>query len=106
MDRNATTGELRTYVVGLALAMLLTAVPFALVAWGALDRSAVLVVIAISALLQAAVHLRFFLGIGVRGTPRDNLLALAFSAVLIMIMIGGSLWIMMNLQQRMMVMPH
>ncbi|HEY8709727.1 MAG TPA: cytochrome o ubiquinol oxidase subunit IV [Burkholderiaceae bacterium] len=106
MDRNATTGELRSYAVGLALAMLLTAVPFALVAWGALDRSAVLIVIAITALLQAGVHLRFFLGIGARGTPRDNLLALAFAAVLIVIMIGGSLWIMMNLHQRMMVMPH
>jgi cytochrome o ubiquinol oxidase operon protein cyoD len=35
-------------------------------------------------------------------TPRENLLALCFAAVLICIMIGGSLWIMFDLHRRMM----
>jgi cytochrome o ubiquinol oxidase operon protein cyoD len=48
------------------------------------------------------VHLRYFLHIDLKSTPRDNLLALAFAAVLICIMIGGTLWIMLDLNARMM----
>jgi cytochrome o ubiquinol oxidase operon protein cyoD len=36
-------------------------------------------------------------------TPKENLIALAFAAVLIFIMVGGSLWIMFDLYHRMMV---
>jgi cytochrome o ubiquinol oxidase operon protein cyoD len=90
------------YLVGLGLAVILTAIPFALVATHALPRSATLVVIAVAAGLQILVHLRFFLQIGVRSTPLENLLALAFAAVLIVLMVGGSLWIMVDLHHRMM----
>jgi cytochrome o ubiquinol oxidase operon protein cyoD len=48
------------------------------------------------------VHLRFFLHIGVRSTPRENLAAMAFAAVLIVFMVGGTLWIMVDLHYRMM----
>ena len=61
-----------------------------------------LVVIAILALVQVVVHLRYFLHIDLKSTPRDNLLALAFAAVLICIMVGGTLWIMLDLNARMM----
>ena len=70
------------YLVGLVLAVILTAIPFALVATRALPRPATLAVIAVAAVLQILVHLRFFLHIGARSTPRENLLAMAFAAVL------------------------
>jgi hypothetical protein len=35
-------------------------------------------------------------------SPRENLIALAFAAVLICIMLGGSFWIMFDLYHRMM----
>ncbi len=92
----------RPYLVGLALAVVLTAISFGLVATGALPRTATLVVIAVAALLQILVHLRFFLHIGLRSTPRENLVAMAFAAVLILFMVGGSLWIMIDLHRRMM----
>jgi cytochrome o ubiquinol oxidase operon protein cyoD len=92
----------KPYLVGLALAAVLTAIPFALVATHALPRFATLVVIAVAALLQIGVHLRFFLHIGVRSTPRENLVAMAFAAVLILFMVGGTLWIMVDLHYRMM----
>ena len=99
--RDGSAGELRSYSIGLALALALTAISFALAAWPVLDKQASLAVIASAALVQALVHLRFFLRIDMRSTPRENLLALAFAAVLIVIMIGGSLWIMMDLHRRM-----
>jgi len=90
------------YLKGFVLALVLTGIPFGLVVAGLLPRFTTLVVIAILALVQVVVHLRYFLHIDLKSTPRDNLLALAFAAVLICIMIGGTLWIMLDLNARMM----
>lgn len=95
--------SIRPYLIGLGLALLLTAIPFALVITGAASRSTTLVVIAVAAVLQVLVHLRFFLHISFSSTPRENLIALAFAAVLICIMLGGSFSIMFDLYRRMMV---
>ena len=92
----------RTYLTGLALALVLTAVPFGIVFAGLVERPAALVVIAAAAILQILVHLRWFLRLDLTRTPRENLLALAFAALLIFIMVGGSLWIMFDLHDRMM----
>ena len=94
---------LKPYLIGLALAVLLTAVPFGLVATDALPREPTLIVIAVFAIMQIFVHLTFFLHIDFKTTPRENLVALAFALVLIFIMVGGSLWIMFDLYHRMMV---
>ena len=80
---------------------MLTVIPFGLVATGALSRDTTLIVIAIAALLQVLVHLRYFLDLNLSTTPRENILAIAFAAVLIFIMVGGSLWIMLDLNDRM-----
>jgi cytochrome o ubiquinol oxidase operon protein cyoD len=92
----------RSYITGFVLALVLTAIPFGLVVADLLPRFATLVVIAILALVQVVVHLRYFLHIDLKSTPRDNLLALGFAAVLIFIMVGGTLWIMLDLNARMM----
>ena len=92
---------LRSYLVGFALAVILTAIPFALVAMHALPPSRLAIVIAVAAVLQVLVHLRFFLHLDLATTPRENLLAIAFTAILIFIMVGGSLWIMVDLHSRM-----
>jgi cytochrome o ubiquinol oxidase operon protein cyoD len=93
--------SLRPYVIGFVLALVLTAIPFALVAMHILPIFASLVIIAILALIQVAVHLRYFLHIDLEETPQENLIALAFAALLIFIMVGGSLWIMLDLNARM-----
>jgi cytochrome o ubiquinol oxidase operon protein cyoD len=92
---------LRAYLVGFALAVILTAIPFALVAMHALPPSRLVIVIAVAAILQVLVHLHFFLHLGLTTTPRENLLAIAFTATLLFIMVGGSLWIMVDLHSRM-----
>lgn len=90
-----------TYIVGFILAVVLTAIPFLLVANHSLPPSSLMVVIAVTAVLQILVHLRFFLHLNLATTPRENLLAIAFTAVLLAIMVGGSLWIMIDLHHRM-----
>lgn len=92
----------RLYLTGLALALVLTAIPFALVQFHLMGGAAAVVVIALAAALQILVHLRCFLRLDPAETPRETLLALAFAGLLIVLMVGGSLWIMFDLHQRMM----
>ena len=93
--------SLGRYLTGFVFAAVLTVIPFGLVAAEALSRDTTLIVIAIAALLQVLVHLRYFLDLNLTTTPRENILAIAFAAVLIFIMVGGSLWIMLDLNERM-----
>jgi cytochrome o ubiquinol oxidase operon protein cyoD len=93
---------LRSYTIGFGLALVLTAIPFGIVATKAATPATTLAVIAVLALVQVLVHLRYFLHLNLASSPRENLLALCFAAILIVVMIGGSLWIMIDLHQRMM----
>src|SRR3989442_399524 len=104
MQHSATTPSpvLKSYLTGFALAVILTAVPFALVAADLLPRSAALAIIAVAAIAQVLVHLRYFLHLDLTSTPRENLVALVFAAVIILLMVGFSFWIMFDLHHRMM----
>lgn len=97
------TPELRTYLTGFVLALVLTAIPFGVVYFKLLPVAATIAVIAVAAIVQVIVHLRYFLHIDFRQTPKENLLAMAFAGFLIFVMVGGTLWIMFDLHYRMMV---
>ena len=53
------------------------------------------------AIVQILAHLRYFLQLDLKTSPRENLLALAFAAVPIFPMLGGNLWIMLDPHTRM-----
>lgn len=94
--------EFSSYVIGLLLALSLTAVPFALVAWKLLPTFWVLTVTFVLGLLQVVVHFRFFLHISLSRSSRDDLYLLLFSLLIILLLVGGTLIIMFNLHHRMM----
>lgn len=95
--------ELRkSYLIGFGLALVLTVIPFAIVGFGLMAAPGALVVIAVLAVAQVLVHLYYFLHLVPGKAPAENILALAFAVVLIFIMVGGSLWIMFDLNHRMM----
>ena len=93
---------IRAYIIGFGLALVLTAIPFALTATKALGLTSTLAIIAALAIIQIVVHLHYFLHIDFKSSPRENILALAFAAILIVLMAGGTLWIMFDLHYRMM----
>ena len=93
--------DLRPYLVGFALALILTAIPFALVAFKPLPKATTLIIIGVAAAIQVLVHLRYFLHLDLTSTPRENLVAIVFTAILIFLMVGGSFWIMFDLHSRM-----
>ena len=98
-------GSRRGYLVGFLLSAALTAVPFWLVMAGVLAsvQATVLIVIAL-AFVQIIVHTAFFLHVNTRSEGGWTLMALMFTAVMVAIVISGSLWIMYHLNINMMLM--
>jgi cytochrome o ubiquinol oxidase operon protein cyoD len=92
--------EFRSYVWGISLALLLTAIPFALVHWAAMAKGSLMIVIGVFALVQMMVHFRFFLHVGLK-QKREDLQLIIFSALLLTIMVVGTIWIMASLAMRM-----
>jgi cytochrome o ubiquinol oxidase operon protein cyoD len=64
------------------------------------------VALVVLAIAQIGVHLVFFLHITTAPDNTNNVLALAFGVLIVALLIGGSLWIMDNLNQRMMPMDE
>ena len=54
------------------------------------------------AVAQIGVHLVFFLHLTTAPDNTNNVLALAFGVLIVALIIGGSVWIMNNLNDRMM----
>lgn len=96
--------EFFSYVWGAGLALVLTLVPFFVVHRHALPRPAVYYLIGVLAVGQAIIHFRFFLHIGFR-QRREDLQLILFSALLLVILVGGTLWIMGSLATRMVLAP-
>ena len=92
--------DFNSYVWGIALALVLTLVPFALVHLAAMRGVSLLSVIGAFALVQMVVHFRFFLHIGFR-RKREDLQLILFSTLLLVIMVAGTIWIMASLAIRM-----
>jgi cytochrome o ubiquinol oxidase subunit IV len=99
-DHDGYRKDLSSYVSGLVLALILTAVPFALVYWHAMTTASLLLAIGIFALVQAMVHFRFFLHVDPRRNV-DELLLVLFSTTILVMMAGGTVWILGNLHLRM-----
>ncbi len=94
------------YVVGLGLALLLTATSFFVAGTDLVWQPSIPVAIVVLAIAQMGVHLVFFLHITTGPDNTNNVLALAFGLLVVFLVIGGSLWIMANLNHNMMPMDQ
>ncbi|MHB2208748.1 cytochrome o ubiquinol oxidase subunit IV [Methylobacterium sp. CM6257] len=92
----------RGYLIGLALAALLTVCSFAIVHAKFVWAPAIPVAIIVFAIAQMGVHLDFFLHITTGPDNTSNVLALAFGVLFVVLLIGGSVWIMNNMNSNMM----
>ncbi|QFT59377.1 Cytochrome bo(3) ubiquinol oxidase subunit 4 [Sulfitobacter sp. THAF37] len=93
--------EMRFYLAGFGLALTLTLVPFGLVYWELMQGRALAATIAVLAVAQIVVHLRFFLHIDLSSQKREDLQLILFTILLLGIMAFGTIWIMGNLATRM-----
>ncbi len=95
-------GSLKSYLTGFVLSLILTAIPFALVMSGAWSAPAALAGIFSAGLVQILVHLYYFLHLDASSAGRWNVLALIFTLLIMVLFIGGTIWIMSSLHYRMM----
>jgi cytochrome o ubiquinol oxidase operon protein cyoD len=95
-----------TYVVGLGLATLLTVVSFVVAGTGWVWAPSIPVALVVLAVAQMGVHLVFFLHVTTGPDNVNNVMALAFGVLIVVLLMAGSLWIMANLNHNMMPMAQ
>ena len=96
----------RSYLIGLTLATLLSAVSFYLARSTLVWAPSIPIALTVLAIAQMGVHLVFFLHITSGPDNTNNVLALAFGVLIVILLMGGSLWIMANLNHNMMPMDQ
>lgn len=110
-DHDAARGSKRSYVTGFLLSVVFTLIAFALVkvhvdsGHDYLSDDLLMIALPALAVMQLFIQLVFFLHVGRESKPRWNSWALSFAITVVVILVIGSLWIMSNLNYRMMSSP-
>ena len=98
--------ESLSYVIGLALALILTGVSFWVASTGVLWGPGVATGLVVLAIAQMGVHLVFFLHITSGPDNTNNVLALAFGVLIVFLVMIGTIWIMGHMNTNMGVSPE
>jgi len=91
-----------SYTAGLVLAIVATIASFVVSQTNLLWAPGIPVGLIVLALAQIGVHLVFFLHLGTASDSTNNILALAFGVLVVLLIIAGSVWIIANLNSNMM----
>jgi cytochrome o ubiquinol oxidase subunit IV len=91
------------YLLGFALSVVLTALPFWFVMDGTLgDKQVTALVIMAFAAVQIVVHMIYFLHMNTTSEGGWSMMALIFTVIMVVIAMTGSLWVMHHLNGNMM----
>lgn len=93
-------------VLGFVLSVILTLAAYRIVSESHLSCSLLAFSVIAIGCVQALIQLIFFLQLGLESKPRWNLLMFLFGVILMAILIGGSIWIMHNLDYNAMLMTE
>jgi cytochrome o ubiquinol oxidase operon protein cyoD len=91
----------KTYVISYVVSVILTLISFTLVAQGALPVVVIVGLIVGLAVIQLVIQLVFFLHIGSGHGARWKVMTFFFAVLTAGILVGGSIWIMNNLNYNM-----
>lgn len=104
------TKKIITYSVGFLSSIILTLAAYAIVVQntirGALSPTLIAILLAVFASIQLTVQLIFFLHLTEEAKPRWKLMSFIFAFIILGIIVVGSLWIMFDLNSRMMMSPE
>lgn len=98
--------SMKSYVTGFVLSVAVTLLAYAAVVNHWFAGILLVAVIMGLAVIQLVVQLVFFLHLGRESKPRWNLITFSFMLLVLIIIVGGSLWIMANLNYNMMMTPE
>jgi cytochrome o ubiquinol oxidase subunit IV len=94
-------GNAKNYIIGFILSVVLTLIPFLMVMNHSANRTTLFAVIVVTAVLQLIVQLVCFLHLGSNPEERWNLISFIFTAIVIVLLVGLSIWIMWSLNANM-----
>jgi cytochrome o ubiquinol oxidase operon protein cyoD len=97
---------IKGYLIGFVLAIGLTCVSFFMARSSLVWAPSIPIALSVLAMAQMGVHLVFFLHITTGPDNVNNVLALAFGLLIVMLLVFGSLWIMTHLNHMMMPMDQ
>ena len=98
--------ETVSYVIGLALALGLTALSFWVASTSTLWGPGIATGLVVLAIAQMGIHLVFFLHITSGPDNTNNVLALAFGVLIVFLVMIGTIWIMSHMNANMMPGPE
>jgi cytochrome o ubiquinol oxidase operon protein cyoD len=102
------TRSIISYSIGFILSIILTITAYAIVVqdiFKSWSPFIIAMLISLLASIQLVIQLLFFLHLGSEKKPRWKLVSFIFAFIILSIVVFGSLWIMFDLNQRMMMSP-
>ena len=100
---HGTHGSYRSYLIGFLLSVVLTVIPFWMVMGEVTDNTLLaLTVIFGMGTAQILVHVHYFLHVTVRAEQGWQAMSLVFTAIILVIVLAGSIWVMFHLHENMM----
>jgi cytochrome o ubiquinol oxidase subunit IV len=106
VEEHEPTASYLSYTAGLGLAILATIASFVVSQTNLLWPPGIPVGLIVLAFAQIGVHLVFFLHLGTGSDSTNNILALAFGVLIVFLVIAGSVWIIVNLNNNMPMSPQ
>ena len=92
----------RAYVIGFLLSLLLTFAAYFAVTHQLLSQTGTIALIIFLALSQFVIQIICFLHLGRERSSRDRLIVLGAAALIVTILVSGSIWILYSLNERQM----
>ncbi|RNF51620.1 cytochrome o ubiquinol oxidase subunit IV [Marinomonas hwangdonensis] len=86
-------GSVKSYLVGFIWSVILTGIPFWMVMTEAFDKGPTYITIVLFAIVQIFVHLKYFLHLNFSQQGKLDTYSFIFSAVVIVMVVGLSVWI-------------
>ncbi len=93
--------RVNAYIIGYISSVVTTFAAYLLVSYQVWPTNILIIVIAALAVLQLIIQLVFFLHLGNEKAPRWKLATISMAVIIVGIVVGGSIWIMNNMNTNM-----
>jgi cytochrome o ubiquinol oxidase subunit IV len=99
-------GTYKSYITGFILSVILTVAAFWMVMNPEFSSSTIIIIIVALALIQIFIHLFYFLHLTSTPEPFWNIISFIFTILIVALLVGGTVWIMINMMDNLMPAHH
>lgn len=99
-------GTFKSYLKGFLISLFLTTVSFFITIQQSFPKFELIIILMTLAFIQVITQLKYFLHVSEEERPKYGFIALYFTLIILLVIVIGSLWIMNDLDYRMMPNMH